>query len=286
MNHGFLNLPQEFRDPKTSRISIIPVPYDLTSTYKKGADHGPSAMIEASAQVELYDIPTRSEVYRRGVLTHDPVLCEGPPEELADLVEARVMHELERGRFPVCLGGEHSISIGAIRAAAKHSKGKFSVLQIDAHGDTRNSYEGSPCNHACVMARAREVGSIVQVGIRAIDVEETANMDESRVFFAHDILAAGDGSWMDRAVGLLEENVYITIDLDAFDSSVMPATGTPEPGGLDWRTVNDLVARVAGARNVVGLDVVELLPTEQFWACDFFAAKLVYRCLSEIFKDV
>lgn len=283
MIQGFLDLPHEFRDPKTARISIIPVPYDLTSTYKKGADRGPEAMIAASAQVELYDIPTRSEAYRHGILTHDPVLCEGSPEELADVVESRVTHELERNRLPVCLGGEHSISIGAIRAAAKHTAGNFSVIQIDAHGDTRESYEGSPCNHACVMARAKEVGSIVQVGIRAIDVEETANMDESRVFFAHDILAAADDSWMNRAVDLLADNVYLTIDLDGFDSSIMPATGTPEPGGLDWRTVNKLVARVAAERNVVGLDVVELLPTEQLWACDFLAAKLVYRCISEVF---
>lgn len=284
MTHGYLNLPEEFCDPATARISIIPVPYDLTSTYKKGADRGPAALIEASGQVELYDIPTRSEVYRLGIATHEPVLCDGPPEELADLVEARVMDELAMGRFPVCLGGEHSISIGAFRAAAKHCGGNFSVIQIDAHGDTRDMYEGSRCNHACVMARARELGSILQVGIRAIDIEETQTMDASRVFFAHDILAERDFGWMDRAVDLLEENVYITIDLDGFDSSIMPATGTPEPGGLDWWTVNALVARVAANRNVVGLDVVELLPMEQLWACDFLAAKLVYRCLSEIFS--
>lgn len=281
--HGFLNLPEEYRDPKTSRISIIPVPYDLTSTYKKGADRGPAAMIEASGQVELYDIPTASEVYRRGIITHDPVVCEGSPEELADLVDARIAHELERNRFPVCLGGEHSISIGAFRAAARHCGGNFSVLQIDAHGDTRDAYEGSQCNHACVMARAKEFGSIVQVGIRAIDIQEVATMNSARVFFAHDILNAPDFSWMNRAVNLLSDNVYITIDLDAFDSSIMPATGTPEPGGLDWRMVNNLIARVAAARNVVGFDVVELLPTEQLWACDFLAAKLVYRVLSMIF---
>lgn len=281
-SHGFLDLPPEFRDPKSAGISIIPVPYDLTSTYKKGADRGPAAMIDASAQVELYDIPTQSEVYRRGILTHDPIVHDGSPDELADLVEQRVTHELQRSRFPVCLGGEHSISIGAIRAAAKHCQ-DLSVLQIDAHGDTRDSYEGSSCNHACVMARAMEVASTVQVGIRAIDVQEVPKLDEARVFYAHDILSAPDDSWMTSALNMLSENVYITIDLDAFDSGIMPATGTPEPGGLDWRTVNDLIARVAGARNVVGFDVVELLPTEEHWACDFLAAKLVYRTLSMVF---
>ena len=283
VTHGFLNLPEEFRDPKASRISIIPVPYDLTSTFKKGADRGPDALLNASAQVELYDIPTRTEVHRHGILTHDPICCDQSPEQLAELVEQRISHELQRNRFPVCLGGEHSISIGAIRAAAKHVGGNFSVLQIDAHGDTRDVYEGSPCNHACVMARAREVGSIVQVGIRAIDAEEVPAMDLDRVFFAHDILAAADDAWMQRAVDRLAENVYITIDLDAFDYSIMPATGTPEPGGLTWPIVNDLIARVAASRHVVACDVVELLPVEQLWACDFLAAKLVHRVISMVF---
>jgi agmatinase len=281
MTAHFLDLPAEFRDPATAAFSIIPVPYDLTSTYKKGADRGPAAMIEASSQVELYDIPTRCEPYRRGVLTIDPIVFDGTPDALADRVQEVVAQELQQGRIPVCLGGEHSITIGAMRAAAATSN-RFSVLQIDAHGDTRDSYHGSKCNHACVMARAMELGTVAQVGIRAIDGEEINNMDESRVFYAHDIHAQRDDAWMQRVVDQLEDDVYLTIDLDAFDSSIFPATGTPEPGGLDWYTVNNLIAHVASKRNIMAFDVVELLPTDQHWACDFLAAKLVYRVMSMI----
>lgn len=280
----FLDLPREFRDPQTAAIAVLPVPYDLTSTYKKGADRGPAAMIEASSQVELYDIPTQSEVYTRGIVTLDAIHHDGPPDTLADSVQETVAAQFAAHRLPVCLGGEHSISIGAMRAAAA-CHDNLSILQIDAHGDTRNSYHGSKCNHACVMARARELASITQVGIRAIDSQEVANLDPSRVFYAHDIHADRERSWMQRVVQTLDECVYLTIDLDAFDSSIMPATGTPEPGGLDWQAVNDLIAQVARQRRIIGFDVVELLPTQAHWACDFLAAKLVYRVMSMIFAD-
>lgn len=284
---GFGGLPAEFRDPRTARIAVLPVPYDLTSSWKKGADRGPQALIEASASMELYDIPTRSEVYRKGIFTLEPIVENGPPEKMTDRVDEACMAIFEGGKFPVVLGGEHSVSIGAIRAAARKFK-NLTVLQIDAHGDTRESYDGSPFNHACVMARAREWCSITQVGIRAIDIEEVARMDERRVFFGHEIeehVARCDDSWMDRVIDTLDENVYITIDLDAFDPSLLPATGTPEPGGMRWRDVNELLRRVCEKRNIVGFDVVELLPTEGHWASEFVAAKLVYRLLSMVFSN-
>ena len=266
-------------------ISILPVPYDGTSTWKKGADRGPAALLAASGEVELFDLPTESEPHRSGIETLDALVHDGGPEALAARVEDRVAGLLGSGRLPVLIGGEHSISIGAIRAAAKHcldSGERLGVVQIDAHGDTRESYHDSPFNHACVMARAREVAEIVQVGIRAIDRTEHETMDRSRVFPAHLILEEPDDSWMDRAIDLLPDRVYLTIDLDAFDSSIMPATGTPEPGGLDWRTVNTFVHRLAGSRTIVGFDVVELLPHPAHWACDFLAAKLVHRVIAEI----
>lgn len=284
---GFGGLPAEFRNPRTARIAVLPVPYDLTSSWKKGADKGPQALIDASASMELYDIPTRSEVYRKGIITLDPIVENGPPEIMTDRVDEACTAILEGGKFPVVLGGEHSVSIGAIRAAARRHK-NLTILQIDAHGDTRESYDGSPFNHACVMARAREWCSITQVGIRAIDIEEVAGMKEDRVFFGHEIeehVARGDDSWMDRVIDTLDENVYITIDLDAFDPSLLPATGTPEPGGMRWREVNELLRRVCNQRNVVGFDVVELLPTEGHWASEFVAAKLVYRLLSMVFSN-
>lgn len=278
----FLDPPGQCADAASSAVRVIPVPYDKTSTYHKGADRGPEAILEASSQVEYYDIETASEVHTRGVHTESPVRCDGPPEELAPLVRDRVAACLGEGRFPVVLGGEHSVTIGAVEAAAASFPG-LTVLQIDAHGDTRESYCGSTHNHACVMARAKEHAAVAQVGIRAIDKSEAAGMEPKRTFYAHEIALATDLSWLDRVSSVLTEHVYVTIDLDAFDPAYVPATGTPEPNGLDWRTVNELIKRVARSRTVVGFDVVELCPHEAHHASDFFAAKLTHRVLSEVF---
>ncbi len=281
---GFGGLPREFRSAKESAIAVLPVPYDGTSTWKKGADRGPAALIEASANMELYDIQTKSEVYRRGIVTLPPIIHRGSPDTLADRVEAAVSAICAEGKFPVTLGGEHSISIGAMRAVAKQFK-DLSILQIDAHGDTRESYHGSSCNHACVMARARELCPITQVGIRAIDVEEVPAMKRKRVVFAHEIIGRADHrGWIERVVAQQSKHVYVTIDLDAFDPSIVPATGTPEPGGLLWHHVDQLLQRLCRKRKVVGFDVVELLPTPGQWASEFVAAKLTYRLLSEVFR--
>ena len=269
-------------DPSVAAAAIIPVPYDLTSTWRKGADRGPSALLDASGTVELYDIETGSEPWKRGIATLPPILHDGGPEELAVLVRGVVAEVLRRGAIPVVIGGEHSVTIGAVEAAADAFPG-VGVLQIDAHGDTRESYEGSTHNHACVMARARERCPIVQVGIRAVDGSEIARLDPTRVFWAHEIVARSDTGWMDEVVSLLPDTVYLTIDLDAFDPSLLPATGTPEPGGLGWYAVNELVRRVAQSRRIVGFDVVELLPTPGEHASDFVAAKLVHRVLAEVF---
>ena len=267
--------------PSTAAAAILPVPYDRTSTWRKGADRGPSALLEASATVELYDIETASEPWRRGIATLAHVLHDGGPEELAELVRARVAEILERGALPVVLGGEHSVTIGAVEAVTDAFPGA-GILQVDAHGDTRESYEGSTHNHACVMARARERGPVVQVGIRAVDASEMERLDPERVFWAHAIARRGDDGWMDEVVELLPERVYLTIDLDAFDPSLLPATGTPEPGGLGWYQVNELVRRVARRRRIVGFDVVELLPIPGEHASEFIAAKLVHRVLAEV----
>ena len=269
-------------DPATAAAAIIPVPYDLTSTWRKGADRGPAALLDASGTIELYDIETDSEPWKRGIVTLPPILHDGGPEELAKLVRTATAEVLARGAMPVVIGGEHSVTIGAIEAAAEAFPG-IGVLQIDAHGDTRESYEGSTHNHACVMARARERCPIVQVGIRAVDASEMPGLDPARVFWAHQIAPRGDTGWMDEVVKLLPETVYLTIDLDAFDPSVLPATGTPEPGGLGWYEVNELVRRLARSRRIVGFDVVELLPLPGEHASDFIAAKLVHRVLAEVF---
>lgn len=278
---AFLDLPPELADPARARFVVLPVPYDGTSTWRKGADRGPAALLEASSAVEWYDLQTGVEACRQGIITAEALAVDGlTPEAVAELVEARTAEQLAAGRIPCVLGGEHSVSIGAIRAAAKAARGRLGVLQFDAHADTRESYHGSPCNHACIMARAREVADVVQVGIRAIDQEELAGLDPERVFWAHDVMQSPDRAWMDRAVALLPDEVYVTVDLDGFDPSLIPATGTPEPGGLDWYTVNELISRVlASGRRLVGFDVNELLPVPGQHASDFLAAKLAYRIM-------
>ncbi len=281
----YFELDDEQSDPKTAAAAILPVPYDRTATWKNGASRAPEAILEASHHVEFFDVVTGVEPCQWGIATLEPVTSEGPPEDLADRVDARVEELIEAGTLPVVLGGDHSISIGAIRAAARLVPG-LTVLQLDAHTDTRAEYGGSTFNHACVMNHARSWCPIVQVGIRAVDGPEMPLLDLERVFFAHQICGPNASSdWIDKAVGLLGEKVYVTIDVDCFDPSVLPATGTPEPGGLDWYQVDSLLEHLVKRRRVVGFDVVELLPTPGQWASDFLVAKLIYRFLGRIFAS-
>jgi agmatinase len=279
MNFG--GLSKEYSNFANARVVLIPVPYDETSTWLKGADKGPAALIEASANMELYDIETDSEIYKIGIFTDEPVEERSSPEKMAEAVRNRVEGYIKKGKFTVVLGGEHSVSIGAIKAHAENYK-ETSVLQLDAHTDLREEYNGSKCNHACVMARVRELCPIVQVGIRSTAGLAEEVLDESRIFFAKDIY--DNRGWIGKAISKLTKNVYITIDLDVFDPSIMPSTGTPEPGGLLWYDVLTLLNRVARKKNVVGFDVVELCPNEHNKAPDFLAAKLIYKLLSYKFS--
>lgn len=274
--------PEEMRY-EGAEIAILPVPYDGTSTWIKGADRGPEALLDASYNLEFYDIETATEVYRHGIATLEPVVEASSPEAMADEVERRMTAILDDGKFPVLIGGEHSVSIGAFRAMARRYP-NLTILQLDAHSDMRDEYEGSPCNHACVMARAKELTpNITQVGIRSTAREELHNIDPKRTFHAYRI--AEDSEWVERVSAQLGEEVYITIDLDVFDPSVLPSTGTPEPGGLHYREVMGLLRRVIREHRVVGLDVVELCPNPAAKASDFLAAKLIYQFLSELYAD-
>ena len=280
MNFG--GIPPAYTDYAQSPVVILPVPFDATSTWIKGADRGPEAILEDSANMELYDIETDSEVYLRGIHTAEPVLEEKSPEELAKKVRKKVTELLDDGKFVVTLGGEHSVSIGVVQAFADKMPG-ISVLQIDAHTDLRQEYEGSRFNHACVMARVRELCPIVQVGIRSMDVVEKPYVSPDRIFYAKDIVGR-DKSWIMDVINKLTDSVYVTIDLDGFDPSVLPATGTPEPGGLSYYDVLDLMRTLIQTRQVVGFDVVELCPIQDNKASDFLATKLIYQILSYRFE--
>ncbi|MDQ1333926.1 MAG: agmatinase [Thermodesulfobacteriota bacterium] len=277
---AFGALDDDFCRYDTATVAVLPIPYDATSTWMKGADLGPQAVIDASAHMELYDIETDTEVFRRGIVTMEPVDCPADPEQMVAVVYDQARLILLDRKFVVGIGGEHSVSVGLVRAAAERFPG-LSVLQLDAHCDTRESYEGSRFNHACVMARIGDICPYVQVGIRSMDVSESAGLKRDRMVFAHEIVT-GMGL-APKLLKALTQHVYITIDLDVLDPSIMPSTGTPEPGGLDWYTLFNLLGPVIREKNVVGMDVTELLPNPHNKAPDFLAAKLIYRMLSMIF---
>lgn len=278
---NFAGIEDEYADERKSAIVLIPVPYDGTSTWQKGADEGPRAFLEAAENMELYDIETDSEVYRRGIYLAPPITENSSPEAMVEAVEKAVGDHLDRGKFVTAFGGEHSISIGVMRAFMDRYE-ELTVLQIDAHADLRESYEGSRCNHACAVYEARHRAHLVQVGIRSMDVSEKEEMLPENVFFAQDIRR--DSDWMDRAVERIGKNVFITIDLDAFDPSILPSTGTPEPGGIYWYETLEFLRRVIDEREVVGFDIVELCPQPNEKSSDFLAAKLYYKLLSYKFE--
>ncbi|MFA6636145.1 MAG: agmatinase [Candidatus Omnitrophota bacterium] len=277
------DMGDEFSARENSEIVILPVPYDGTSTWVKGADKGPFALLEASSELELYDVETCGEVYRHGIFTHPPMEVAGiEPCEMVKEVKAVTSGLINEGKFVVTIGGEHSVSTGAVMA---HSE-KFDnmcVLQLDAHADLRNEYKGSPYNHACVMARVKEICPFVQVGIRSMSAEEAAGMTREDVFFAHEIKNSPD--WIPRVVNRLGLNVYVSIDLDVFDPAFLPSTGTPQPGGLDWFQVTSLLRAVSESKNVVGFDVVELCPRPEEKSSDMLAASLVYKTLNYVFMN-
>ena len=281
MNFG--GIPPSYSSYETAHIIIFPVPFDATSTWIKGADRGPDAILEASANMELYDIETDSEVYLRGIHTAEQVTVRSSPEELAQKVREKVIKFLEDGKFVVTLGGEHSVSIGVVQAFAEKMPG-MSVLQVDAHTDLRQEYEGSRFNHACVMARVQELCPIVQVGIRSMDVVEKPYVSADRIFYAKDIVGR-DRKWIDGVLDKLTDQVYVTIDLDGFDPSILPATGTPEPGGLGYYEVLDLMRILIKRKKLIGFDVVELCPIDGNKASDFLASKLIYQLLSYQFES-
>ncbi len=267
-------------DYSGSEIIIIPVPFDATSTWMKGADKGPDAILEASVNLEFYDVETRSCVYKKGIHTIPPVVSGNSPEELVDRVSEKIAEVLSDRKFPVIIGGNHTVSIGSVKAFSGHFK-DITVLQLDAHADLRQEYEGSALNHACVMARINEIVPSVQLGIRSMSEYELPFVRDGRIFYSHDLYH--DKSLYSRAIDLLTENVYITIDLDVFDPSLMPSTGTPEPGGPDYYELMHFLKEVAKARKIVGFDVVEMCPDPLNKAPDFVAAKVIYQLLSYIF---
>ncbi|KAB1067550.1 agmatinase [Tamlana haliotis] len=281
-NKTYAGIPEELGKLENAKIVLIPVPYDGTSTWQKGADKGPKAFLEASENMELYDIETGTEVYQQGVYLADAVTENDSPEAMVEAVHKATKKYIKKNKFVTIFGGEHSISIGTIRAF-NDMYPSLTVLHIDAHADLRKEYEGSTCNHACAVYEASQTTNLIQVGIRSMDVMEKTVMDEEKTYFAHEM--AMDDSWMDSAIDQMTDNVFITFDLDAFDPSIMPSTGTPEPGGVLWYEALEFLKQVFAEKNVVGFDIVELCPNKKEKSSDFLAAKLYYKMLSYKFID-
>ncbi len=284
MNFG--GIEEEYSAWEDATFVVIPVPYDLTTTYQSGSRRGPAAILDASCNMELYDEELDRETYLAGICTFAAVEAEATgPEAMVRKVEERVAAVLEGGKIPVVLGGEHSISLGAVRALKKGYP-NLSVLQFDAHADMRASYQGSPYSHACIARRARELCPVVQVGIRSMSAEEAAFLRTSPVkTWSVEEIRSGSG-WREALSRDLSDDVYVTIDLDVFDPAVMPSTGTPEPGGLLWSEVLSVLREVSQRRRVRGFDVVELAPLPGIVAPDFLAAKLTYRMMGYLARAV
>lgn len=275
---NFGGLSPNFSGYAESKITILPVAFDKTSSWLRGSRRGPRAIVNASCFMELYDMETGGEVYKQGIHTLKPVRARNSII-LNEKVSGRVTKLLGDDKFVVVLGGEHSVALGSIQAHQRYYP-DLSVLHLDAHADLRETYEHNPFNHACVMARVKEsVNSIVSVGIRSIDISELENLKQVTLIPAHEV--DQEGKWMARVLSGLNQDVYVTIDLDVLDTGIMPSTGTPEPGGLGWDQVIALFGKVSSRKRIVGFDVVELCPSKNK-APDYLAAKLVYKLLSMI----
>jgi agmatinase len=272
-------LPEQCR-PEDAAALILPVPFDRTTSYVRGTAQGPSALLAASAQVELWDEEIGVDVHGHGLYTLPELDLSGFALDDAMAEIRRVAGALvETGKFLVTLGGEHSITSPLVDVtAARHRT--LSVLQIDAHADLRPAYQGQRHSHACAMRRVLEFAPAVQVGIRNISAEEVDALPRLSTQIFYDWNMRDDPNWIDRVVGALSDNVYVTIDLDGLDPAVMPAVGTPEPGGLSWRELTTLLRRTFERRQVVACDVVELCPIPGLASPNFTAARLVYKLLT------
>jgi len=280
LNYGGIESPFSSKD--TSRIAVIPVPYDLTTTYVTGTKNGPRALIEASTHMELYDEELGKETYQAGIYTHQPIaVSDKEPEEMLRMVSEAVSSCMKSDMLPVTLGGEHSVSVGVVRELVKAYPG-LSVLQLDAHADLRDSYEGTPYNHACVGRRISELCPLVQVGIRSMSKEEADFQRTSKVITISDYEIKRNKTALEDAINALTDHVYLTLDLDVLDPAIMPAVGTPEPGGLNWFETIQFLKLLSERKRIVSFDLVELCPRAGNVAPDFLAAKLIYRLMGYI----
>lgn len=280
---NFAGISPPYSDWENSRVVVLPVPYDSTTDWRSGARDGPRAIIDASRYLELYDLELKREIYRVGIHTLPEIQPDmTSPENMTQRVYTVAGGLLDKNKTLLMLGGEHSLTLGMVKAyREKHQA--LSVLQLDAHADLRDSYLGTRFSHATVMRRVCELCPIVPVGIRSLSEEEHRFIDEAGIkpVYANGLILAGDS--INHIIATLSNEVYITIDLDVLDPSIMSAVGTPEPGGIGWYELLNLLREVARSKRIVGFDLVELCPDEGPRSCAFLAAKLAYKLIGYIY---
>jgi agmatinase len=276
---NFGELEEKFSDYENSKVAVLPVCYEKTTSYVKGTANGPNALISASRNMELYDEELDKKIYEVGICTLNKLEIDEKPEVMVEIVRDSVKKLIDDKKFPVIIGGEHSITPGCVKAIAE-SFDDVSVLQLDAHADLRDEYHKAKFSHACAIRRCRDTcKNIVQVGIRSLSYEEAVFAKENKlnIFWAKD-MHDSDG-WMQEAISKLSKNVYITLDLDVFDPAIMPSTGTPEPGGLSYYQVLKFLKKLFKGRNIVGFDVMELCPNNKDISSEFMASKVIYKMI-------
>ncbi|HSY59939.1 MAG TPA: agmatinase [Terriglobales bacterium] len=283
---NFGGLPDEYASYETARAVIFPVPLERTATYERGTRNGPGAILEASRHMELYDEELQTEPAREiGIATWPAIdTMDGTFEEVLHELFTAQLQLLEDKKFPVALGGEHSLTPPLVSATAKKFK-DLCVLHIGAHAEMRNEYQGNPGSHVCTMRRVTEICPAVQVGVRSLSEEESKVLPKlkTKVYWAKDIVRTPVKAWIAKVLEDLSPHVYLTVNVDGFDSAIMSATGAPEPGGLDWYEVTSLIRAVADHKKIVAIDVAELSPRPRDHAADFLVAKLIYKTLGFVF---
>ncbi len=276
----FAGLAPPYSDLAKARVVVLPVPYDSTTEWRSGSRDGPQAIIDASQYLELYDLELDQEICEVGIHTLpqvEPLL--GSPEDMIQRVYHITKGLIQKGKFLVMLGGEHSLTLGTVRAFAEVFPG-LSVLQLDAHADLRDEYLGSKYSQACVMRRISEFCPIVQVGIRSLSWEEKQFLDQKGMTPFYMSCLVSNTFSAQQIVDSLGQEVYLTIDVDVLDNSIMPAVSTPEPGGMQWQQALDILKSVALHKHIVGFDLMEFCPREGPAACAFLLAKLAYKLIA------
>ncbi|HPR26442.1 arginase family protein [Lentimicrobium sp.] len=276
----FGSLPAQLSNYETAKFVILPVPFEGPGHVFKGSDKGPEALIDASASINLYDIHTDTEAYKAGIHTAEAVR-ERSPEKMVKEVQVRTLQLLKKRKFPVIVGGEHTAAIGAIRAFADYYKDKdLTILQFDAHTARCSEEGGTAFHHHCVMKHAAALAPILQAGIRSMSLAEREVLEPGRIFYAESMLDGSNKTWMYDFLNKLSRNVFITIDLDVLDPSLMPAVATPEPGGLQWAGFVEILTKVNEKSNIAGVCIAGLVPIKYNKAPNFIAARLLNTILT------